>query len=434
MFEIHILSYPHFFEGEAAVIVDILSNCKVVFHLRKPEADDDTYSRFLAKIPKRYYSQIIIHACYDLASKYNFAGLHYSTSKRKLSNDVLYDQKVGSSCHSIDELTLVKSEFNYCFLSPVFDSVSKEGYLSGFDCKEVTEFLNKEDESKIIALGGMTKNTVSKAQEMGFDGAAVLGAVWGANPQASDDFVSRVKEITSQIERPYVLSIAGFDPSAGAGVLSDVKTFEAHECYGLAVNTAHTFQNADEFISLQWVAFDSIIAQLEPVILLPIKAVKIGLIQSFEVLVLLLDYLKKTWPEAIIIWDPILKASAGFEFHTVQSLSEDLLQKIDLITPNADEYDQLHLQEMHENIAILLKGGHRTSKLGTDTLYIDGKSIDVVGEVFENKKDKHGTGCVLSSAIAAQCAKGLAMEEAVRLSKTYVENFILSNNGRLGWH
>ena len=83
---------------------------------------------------------------------------------------------------------------------------------------------------------------------------------------------------------------------------------------------------------------------------------------------------------------------------------------------------------------MLLKGGHRQEQTGTDTLYYKNSVHDIPGEAFKNKKDKHGTGCVLSSAIAAYIAQGEGLLNACRKAKQYVEKFIQSNAGNLGYH
>ena len=118
------------------------------------------------------------------------------------------------------------------------------------------------------------------------------------------------------MNRPYVLSIAGFDPSGGAGILADIKTMEALQVQGFGVATSLTYQNENAFLGLHWISLERIIAQLKPLIsIYPISVVKIGLIESPTVLQGLLNYLKENLPSVRIVWDPILRASAGFDFH-----------------------------------------------------------------------------------------------------------------------
>lgn len=233
--------------------------------------------------------------------------------------------------------------------------------------------------------------------------------------------------------RPYCLSIAGFDPSAGAGVLADIKTFEQNEVYGLGISTALTYQNDNEFRGVKWHCSEEIKNQLMPLLNYKPVAVKIGLIESLEALEQAVRLVRYLFGSAFIVWDPILKATAGYEFHTSMELSDYLKQNINLLTPNFEEFNYLRLNDNFE-IPILLKGGHRESKKGTDTLIQNGRKIDIYGDIFNYSVNKHGTGCVLSSAICANIAKGMNVLHACQDAKAYVERFILSNKSNLGYH
>ncbi len=235
-------------------------------------------------------------------------------------------------------------------------------------------------------------------------------------------------------ERPYCLSIAGFDPSAGAGVLADTKTFEQLEVYGLGVVSALTCQNENAFEGLEWLKFYDIKKQLLPLLNYPVKAIKIGLIKDLELLEELLSFIKAIDKDVFIIWDPVLKASTGFNFHEEIKLPGNILSKLNLITPNFDEYQQLGFDKLKSNCAVLLKGGHREEERGTDVLFYNGREYKIYGEEFKNKHDKHGTGCVFSSAVTAYISKGYNIIEACKQAKKYVEIFILSNAGKLGYH
>jgi len=244
--------------------------------------------------------------------------------------------------------------------------------------------------------------------------------------------------------RPYVLSIAGFDPSGGAGVLADCKTFEQHGVYGFGVCSALTVQTDSEFLQVRWLGVEEILEQLRPLAAkFTITACKIGIIDSPDSLIEIIRFLKKHNPAIHIIWDPVLKASAGYDFHSENAFHniEAILAAIDLVTPNYDELQRLQAitnevlvrAERSMFCALLLKGGHRPDALGTDTLYEQTGSTIIqagVDKVFP----KHGSGCVLSSAIAAGLAKGYSLKDACRLGKQYVESFLNSNHSLLGFH
>lgn len=243
---------------------------------------------------------------------------------------------------------------------------------------------------------------------------------------------------------PTVLSIAGFDPSGGAGLLADIKVFEQHGLTGLAVNTANTFQNDTEFDGVDWLTINQIEKQL--VVLLrkfDVKYVKIGLIESLDVLAKVVDLLEKhsEVKPPKIIWDPILKASAGFTFHDALSANQlkVLLKRLYLITPNLEEASALfpnvdwNAIEVSPTLCnILLKGGHNSSAESTDVLYTETGKQEFVTERLNN--DKHGTGCVLSSAIVANLTGCFDLPRACLKAKEYVTQFIESNNTMLGNH
>jgi hydroxymethylpyrimidine/phosphomethylpyrimidine kinase len=243
--------------------------------------------------------------------------------------------------------------------------------------------------------------------------------------------------------KTYLLSIAGFDPSGGAGILADIKTFEANKVIGLGVCTAITFQNDSEFEGLNWISADDIKKQIEVLFKkFQINWVKIGLIQNLAVLDEVIDYLKEKNSAVNIIWDSIIKASAGFIFHQSidQKLLTDICKKLYLITPNLEEMEKLipgltpekGAGQLSKYCNVLLKGGHKESDKARDLLFENGLIT-----IFESEKissSKHGTGCVLSSAILTNLAKGYDLKSACREGKDYVTDFIRSDSGLLGFH
>lgn len=245
-------------------------------------------------------------------------------------------------------------------------------------------------------------------------------------------------------EWPYVLAIAGFDPSSGAGITSDIKTFEQHEVYGLSVITAITYQNESQFDGVKWISFAEIEKQLNVLALkYTPKAIKIGLIESAAVLFKILYVIKTKWPEAFIIWDPILKASAGFTFHDnlEKDIKEIIKDKINLLTPNLPEYTRLFGDKMPQEVvnwlicSLLLKGGHMKGNEVTDELFSnDNEPFRISSQKIKGDIQKHGTGCVLSSAITAEIAKGSSLQTACSKAHFYVKKIIGSNSSLLGYH
>ena len=245
--------------------------------------------------------------------------------------------------------------------------------------------------------------------------------------------------------KTFALSIAGFDPSAGAGILADIKTFEANQVYGLGVCSALTFQNDFQFEGVKWTSLSEIIRQIEILYrVYQIEVIKIGLVENLETLLGIINTILGFNPEAKIIFDPILKASAGFNFHdemNVETLS-DILQKIYLITPNIPELNrliitsknpQLKAQKLSKYCFVYLKGGHSEDEKAVDILFYEGQKAFFESTRIKNG-EKHGSGCVLSSAIAANLAKGFDLEKSCEEAKKYIGKFLGSTDDLLGYH
>ncbi len=243
--------------------------------------------------------------------------------------------------------------------------------------------------------------------------------------------------------RPCTLSLAGFDPSGGAGILADIKTFEQHKVQGMGVVTGLTFQNDSEFDGVKWIETDEIIKQIDVLTRkFKFRFIKIGMLQSLDVLEKTISRLKTN--DSRLIWDPILKASTGFEIHKNFEKEKliSVLKNIYLITPNTDEIKILAGEQDEMKAAkglskycnVFLKGGHSEDKKGRDHL------LTTEGKIFPYKakkiseKGKHGSGCALSSAITANLANGLSLQRSCLKGKDYVTKLLMSNKTLLGYH
>jgi hydroxymethylpyrimidine/phosphomethylpyrimidine kinase len=245
------------------------------------------------------------------------------------------------------------------------------------------------------------------------------------------------------VTRPYVLSIAGFDPSGGAGILADIKTFESHKVNGLGVISANTFQNDETFEGVKWIPVSDMIRQID--ILrkrFSFSYIKIGLIESMEVLEKIVSHCRQHFSDCKIIWDPILKASAGFEFHKEVKGLEKIAHELFCITPNMHEAEimggqktaQENAKSLSQYCNVFLKGGHAAEKVGYDTIYLKaGKQFSFRPKI-KNVHSKHGSGCVLSAALTANLAKGEKLHRACLEAKGYTEKFLKSNKTLLGYH
>ncbi len=245
--------------------------------------------------------------------------------------------------------------------------------------------------------------------------------------------------------RPFALTIAGFDPSGGAGILADIKTFEQHRVYGFAINTGNTIQTENVFYEMQWTDLDFVLRSIKILFeTYDIKAVKIGIVPSLDYLKEIVLAIKKLEPETKIVWDTVLKSTTEFNFldNLNKTTLTEILKQIDLITPNYNEILQLSTEEINpdiiaknlsEHCAVLLKGGHRPEEIGVDYFHINKETYK-----FKPKSnfafEKHGSGCVLSSAITAQMALGENEFNACAQSKKYIESYLQSSLTKLGIH
>ena len=246
----------------------------------------------------------------------------------------------------------------------------------------------------------------------------------------------------------YTLTIAGFDPSGGAGILADIKTFEHFKCLGLAVQSANTIQTEDEFLSVNWISDDVILQQLEMLLKkYKFNYIKVGLIKDLKILNKVTDLCLKYNPSTKIIWDTVLSSSTGFNFDMSTKGLNDVLKKIYLITPN---WNEIKLLSNHQNsiegakaiatyTKVYLKGGHNEAKPGKDYLF---EKIDenIIQKSYNPKSTvkpitpKHGSGCVFSAALTANLAQGFPLHKSILRSKRYIEHYLSSNQTLLGTH
>ena len=241
---------------------------------------------------------------------------------------------------------------------------------------------------------------------------------------------------------PIVLTIAGFDPSSGAGVTADIKTIAAHGCYGVACITAITVQSTAGVQRVEAVDADLVTEILEELALdVPIAAVHLGMLGSAKVVRAVAEFLGRSGKAKLsnIVLDPILKSSSGADLLDppgTRILIEKLIPLADVVTPNVDEAAALtglrvtNLDEMraaaaklHEmgSAAVVITGGHLEKAI--DLLSFTTRR-GVEEEVFKAERQRsnstHGTGCAFATAMACHLALDRGLAEAALLAKTYV--------------
>jgi len=237
---------------------------------------------------------------------------------------------------------------------------------------------------------------------------------------------------------PIALTIAGSDSSGGAGIQADLKTFAALGVYGASVITALTAQNTQGVSGIHQVPAEFVTAQIDAVFSdLVVGAVKIGMVAHPPVMDAIVAGLKR-WSPKYVVLDPVMVATSGDRLlaaEAIDALRTKLIPLASVITPNLPEAadllgeavatDEAAVEQQGRRLlalgckTVLIKGGHGQGNESIDYL-IDASGVTALAAPRVATKNTHGTGCSLSSAIAAELAKGEEMTTAVRNAKTWV--------------
>ena len=174
-----VISHPESFHNEEQLIVRFFQLGLQRFHLRKPAWGREQIEQLLREIPAEYYPRIVLHDQFDLAEKYHLGGIHFTAkTKVKIEQWVDFPGTKSISCHSLEELQMFDNKVDYAFLSPVFPSLSKPGYTGNLDLPKVSSFLRLQKKYSVVALGGVSDQTIRHCVQFGFDAVAILGAIW----------------------------------------------------------------------------------------------------------------------------------------------------------------------------------------------------------------------------------------------------------------
>lgn len=246
------------------------------------------------------------------------------------------------------------------------------------------------------------------------------------------------------------LSIAGLDPSGGAGILADVRAFAAFGCFPAAAVTSLTYQNTQGVFGSENQSGEVVERQIMPLLDdYSLGAVKTGMLPSAEVIEAVARVLG-TIPDVPLVVDPVVRSTSGFDLiddAALRSLTRRLFPMAAVVTPNLAEAERIAgiaieadddldraAEVMHELGArcVLIKGGHRIPgsdpAKAVDHLFISGVRHEIAGEYIETTST-HGTGCILSAAIAANLALGKELIEAVTVAKAFVNEAIRTAPG-----
>lgn len=245
------------------------------------------------------------------------------------------------------------------------------------------------------------------------------------------------------------LTIAGLDPSGGAGIIADLKTFSAFRCYGAAAITSVTFQNTQAVYGAEAMSPDAVKGQIDPILDdFGIDAFKTGMLPNKGVIDAVAKIISERKLSNAVI-DPVVRSTSGFDLiddAALSALIEKLFPIAAIVTPNIPEAERITGLEIVDDESVLraaekissmgakcvlIKGGHSPIeregvKFARDLLFMDSKPIVIESEFIESTAT-HGTGCTLAAAIAASLARGNSIEDSVRIAKSYVTEAIKSS-------
>ena len=175
--KIILITLPDFHASEADEINSMFDAGLPLLHVRKPKASLQETEDFILKISPRHRAQIVIHNHFSLIEKLSLRGAHLGAGRT--IDPRHFNKQLSFSCHTINEVKTRKHNYNYVFLSPIFNSLSKKGYTSPFTADQLTQAsLNGTIDHKVFALGGITPSVLPLVGQWHFGGVALLGDVW----------------------------------------------------------------------------------------------------------------------------------------------------------------------------------------------------------------------------------------------------------------
>jgi thiamine-phosphate pyrophosphorylase len=178
-FRLIVITPPATLKNEVDLVEQLFKNGLQTLHVRKPGMSRSAFRAYLGQFRQQHHRRMVIHSHYSLLHEFSLKGAHLTEKSRRRPLPAAYRPKLhtlSASIHSVEELNRLRRKYDYIFLSPVFNSISKKGYESSFTETELLAACSGE--AKVIALGGTSPATISRLQKMNFAGAAALGFIW----------------------------------------------------------------------------------------------------------------------------------------------------------------------------------------------------------------------------------------------------------------
>lgn len=172
-----LLTTPDFFVEEDKILTALFEEGLDILHLRKPGTEPVYSERLLTLLPENHHQQIVVHDHFYLKDEFNLKGIHLNSRNPEVPLN--YSGHLSKSIHDMDDLKAEKNKYNYVFLSPIFDSISKSNYTSAFAMDALKTAADKGIiDSKVMALGGITTENMNTIKDLGFGGVVILGDLW----------------------------------------------------------------------------------------------------------------------------------------------------------------------------------------------------------------------------------------------------------------
>lgn len=396
---------------------------------------------------------LIINDRIDVALAVDADGVHIGQSDMPyaMARALLGEDKIiGLSVETMDEVIAANAlDVDYIGVSPVYATPTKTDTLSPFGLEGVEEVM-RLSRHRCVAIGGMNRDTVGAVICRGFEGVAVVSAIVAAESprRASVELAgivhdNRLKYLKDNCQLRKVLTIAGSDSGGGAGIQADIKSISANGCFAASAITAITAQNTLGVSAIEPLSVGIIESQIDAVLGdIGADCVKIGMLHSAEVVRCVARMLSK-YNVSNVVLDPVMVSTSGYkliEDAGIELLKSELIPMARVVTPNIPEAEMLlgvsigtqtELSEAARRLAamygvsVLLKAGHMVGDELIDVFYNneEHKVVELRARRI-NTRNTHGTGCTLSSALAAHLAKGLSLTEAVYAAKRYIDQAI----------
>ena len=404
-------------------------------------------AKVLLELARPWHALVLINDRVDVAQHAGAHGVHLGQSDMSVAHA---RQILGG--HSVIGLSVeypwqlesaMELDVDYLAISPVFDTPTKADTAPAWGLNALRD-ARKSTELPLVAIGGINRCRLPQLWNTGVDGLAVVSALSNAsNPyEVATDWRALMAQTRSTVV-PRVLSIAGSDSGGCAGVQADLKTIAALGCHGMTAVTALTAQNTVGVQGVQRVPAKFLSDQISSTLIdIGADAIKIGMLPTLSHVDVVGWWLQQHSNLPSVL-DPVMVSSSGATLvspKTVASSRKKLFPRCTVVTPNIDELALLTnrpikslgqalaagLELVQEGSpAVLVKGGHLIGSEVTDTLLTQEGVIWQQTAPRLRTRNSHGSGCTLSSAIAAYMAQGLPLVSAVTYAHQWVRNALL---------